>query len=100
MNPTELPTYPALQKMRAAFPNDAVFVKLTQRIFSAGNEDTKYRVTLIMGDDVWSGEASDAMDAVDLCIQDHDTRNPRAIAIKNAKATLEAAGYTVKEGES
>jgi hypothetical protein len=99
MNPTELPTYPALQKMRAAFPGAAVFVELTQAIYSSGHESNKYRASVVIGSDFWSGESDNAMEAADLCIQDHAARDPKAEAIKEAKATLEAAGYIVKEGE-
>jgi polysaccharide deacetylase 2 family uncharacterized protein YibQ len=100
MNPTELPTYPALQKMRAAFPDAAVFVELTQAIYSSGHEVNKYRVTVVIGDYACDAESDDAMDAADKCILNHATRDPKAEAIRKAKATLEAAGYTVKEGES
>lgn len=98
MNPTELPTYPALQKMRAAFPDNAVFVELTQAFYSSETLVSRYRATLVIGSNVWFGESDDAMEAASLCIQDHATRDPKAEAIKKAKAALEAAGYTVKEG--
>lgn len=100
MNPTELPTYPALQKMKETFPGQVVLTELSQCLFSSGNEVTKFRVSLVIGDHVWAGEANEAMDAADLCIQDHATRDPKAEAIRKAKSVLEAAGYTVKEGES
>lgn len=111
MNPTELPTYPALIEMRAAFPNDAVFVELIQAFYSSDalvstfySSDalvSRYRATLVIGSSVWFGESNDAMEAAALCIQDHATRDPKAEAINKAKATLEAAGYAItKEGES
>ena len=101
MNLTELPTYPALQKMRAVFPNDAVFVELTQAFYSSDALVSRYRATLVIGSSVWFGESNDAMEAAALCIQDHATRDPKAEAINKAKATLEAAGYAItKEGES
>lgn len=101
MNPTELPTYPALQKMRAAFPNDVVFVELSQCIFSSANEVTKFRVSLIIGNHVWAGESEDAMEAAEKCILKHAQNDPKAEAIRKAKATLEAAGYAItKEGKS
>ena len=101
MNPTELPTYPALQKMRAAFPDAAVFVELTQAVYSSGHEVNKYRASVVIGSDYCYGESDDAMEAAILCIQDHATLDPKAEAIKNAKATLEAAGYAItKEGKS
>ena len=101
MNPTELPTYPALQKMRAAFPNDAVFVELTQAVFSSGHEVNKYRATVVIGDYACDAESDDAMDAAEKCILRHAQNDPKAEAIRKAKATLEAAGYAItKEGES
>lgn len=101
MNPTELPTYPALINMRAAFPNAAVFVELIQAFYSSETLVSRYRATLVIGSNVWFGESDDAMEAAALCIQDHATRNPKAEAINKAKATLEAAGYAItKEGES
>jgi hypothetical protein len=95
MNPTKLPTYPALQEMRAAFPDDAVFVELIQAFYSSDALVSRYRATLVIGSNVWFGESDDAMQAANLCIHDHATRDPKAEAIKKAKATLEAAGYAI-----